>query len=60
MFDKQAVKQLEALLSQMSPQQKEKLANIMKDEQSLQKAISGIDPQKAKKVIENLGKDIKS
>lgn len=57
MFDKQVMKKLEAMLNQMSPAQKEKLSQIMKDEESLKNAISSIDPQKAQKVMETLGKD---
>ncbi len=54
MFDKQMFKQLEKMLGQMTPKQKEKLANIMKDEQSLKQALSNIDPEKAKQVTEEL------
>ena len=48
------------MLNQMTPQQKEKLSQIMKDEQSLKNAISGIDPNKAQKVMESLGQDTKN
>ena len=54
MFDKQMFKQLEKMLGQMTPKQKEKLASIMKDEKSLKQALSNIDPEKAKQVTEGL------
>ncbi|MBE7022615.1 MAG: hypothetical protein E7414_05325 [Ruminococcaceae bacterium] len=57
MFDKQVMKKLEAMLNQMSPTQKEKLSQIMKDEESIKNAISSIDPKKAQKVMEALEKD---
>jgi len=60
MFDSKLIKQLESMLNQMTPQQKEKLSQIMKDEQSLKNAISGIDPNKAQKVMESLGQDTKN
>ncbi len=54
MFNKQTFGQLEKLLGKMSPAQKEKLIGIMKDEESLKKAISSIDPQKAKQAVKDL------
>lgn len=54
MFDKQMLKQLEKMFGQMNPAQKEKLSAIMKDEESIKKALSNIDPEKAKKVAQNL------
>lgn len=59
MFDSKLVKQLETMLNQMTPQQKEKLSKIMQDENSLKNAISGIDPKKAQQVMESLGQDAK-
>ncbi len=57
MFDKQMFKQLEKMLGQMSPVQKEKLAGIMKDEESIKNALKNIDPIKAKQVAQNLNID---
>lgn len=57
MFDKQMFKQLEKMLGQMSPTQKEKLAGIMKDEESIKNALKNIDPIKAKQVAQNLNID---
>ncbi len=54
MFDKQMFKQLEKMLGQMSPAQKEKLAGIMKDEESIKNALKNIDPIKAKQAAERL------
>ncbi|MGN1059794.1 MAG: hypothetical protein ACI4QW_05115 [Clostridia bacterium] len=54
MFDKQIMHKLESMLNQMNPEQKNKLADIMKDEESLKKAISGIDPQKARQAAKNM------
>ncbi len=64
MFDKQMFKQLEKLMGQMTPAQKEKIESFLKDEESLKKAISNIDPKKAKQAVENFriegfeGKDL--
>ncbi|MBR7163985.1 MAG: hypothetical protein IKD21_03355 [Clostridia bacterium] len=57
MFDKKMFKQLEKMLGQMSPTQKEKLAGIMKDEESIKNALKNIDPIKAKQVAQNLNID---
>lgn len=57
MFDKQMFKQLEKMMGQMNPSQKKKLADILKDEESIKKALAGVDPAKAKKVVENLNLD---
>jgi len=57
MFDKQMLKQLEKMFGKMNPAQKEKLAGIMKDEESIKQALSKIDPQKAKKVAQSLNLD---
>lgn len=54
MFDKQMFKQLEKMLGQMTPTQKEKLNSILKDEESIKNALKNIDPKKAKQVAENL------
>lgn len=54
MFDKQIMHKLESMLNQMNPEQKNKLADIMKDEESLKKAISGIDPQKARQAAKSM------
>ena len=54
MFDKQMLEQIEKMVGKLKPSQKEKLANILKDEESIKKALSGVDPAKAKKVVENL------
>ncbi len=48
-------KQIEKLLSQMSSAQKNKVANMMKDEESLKKAIASLDPNQLKKVTDSLG-----
>ena len=57
LFDKQMLKQLEKMFGKMNPAQKEKLAGIMKDEESIKQALSKIDPQKAKKVAQSLNLD---
>ena len=57
MFDKQMFKQLEKLLGQMTPAQKEKIEGLLKDEKSLKKAISNIDPEQAKKAVESFQVD---
>ncbi len=54
MFDKQMLKQIEKMMGQMKPSQKAKLADILKDEESIKKALSGVDPAKAKKAVEGL------
>lgn len=48
-------KQLEKLLSQMSSTQKNQVENLLKDEESLKKLLSGLDPEKVKKTAESLG-----
>lgn len=48
-------KQLEKLLSQMSSSQKSQVENLLKDEESLKKILSGLDPEKVKKTAESLG-----
>jgi len=45
------------MFGKMNPAQKEKLAGIMKDEESIKQALSKIDPQKAKKVAQSLNLD---
>jgi len=57
MFDKQMFKQLEKMLGQMSPAQKEKLAGIMKDEESIKNALKNIDPVKAKQAAQHFNID---
>ncbi|MBE7036293.1 MAG: hypothetical protein E7403_03255 [Ruminococcaceae bacterium] len=59
MFNKQLKSQLEKMLQQMSPKQKEKLNSILQNEESLKKAIESIDANKAKDVAKslNLGTD---
>lgn len=57
MFDKQMLKQIEKMLGQMKPSQKAKLADILKDEDSIKKALAGIDPAKAQKAVEGLKVD---
>ncbi len=54
MFDKQMFKQLEKMLGQLSPEKKEKLAGILKDEETIKNALKNIDPIKAKQVAETL------
>ena len=48
-------KQIEKLLSQMSSSQKSQMENLLKDEESLKKILSGLDPEKVKKTAESLG-----
>ncbi len=48
-------KEIEKMLSQMSPKQKSKVANIMQDEEKMKKMIAGIDPEQLKKVADSLG-----
>ena len=57
MFDKQMFKQLEKMLGQMTPSQKEKLTGILKDEETIKNALKNIDPIKAKKAAESLNID---
>lgn len=60
MFDNQIMNKLEHMLNQMNPSQKEKLTQILKDEQSLKNAIASIDPKKAQQVMQSLsGEDKK-
>lgn len=54
MFDKQIAKTLEAMLNQMSDTQKSKLAGILQNEESLKKAVAGVDPQKIRAVAKEL------
>ncbi len=57
MFDKQLKLQLEKMIQQMSPKQKEKLNSILENEESLKKAIASIDSKKAKSAMETLNMD---
>ncbi|MBQ4517732.1 MAG: hypothetical protein II997_03995 [Clostridia bacterium] len=57
MFDKQLKLQLEKMIQQMSPKQREKLNSILENEESLKKAIASIDSKKAKSAMETLNMD---
>ena len=57
MFDKQMFKQLEKMLGQLSTEKKEKLAGILKDEESIKNALKNIDPIVARKAVENVHVD---
>lgn len=59
MFDKQLKLQLEKMLQQMSPKQKEKLSRILQSEESIKQAVASIDNNKAKDAVKtlNLGND---
>ena len=48
-------KQIEKMLSQMSGAQKYQMETLLKDEESLKKILSGLDPEKVKKTAESLG-----
>ena len=52
MFDKQLTQKLEQMLNQMTDSQKSKLAGILQNEESLKRALSGIDMEKVDKLIE--------
>ena len=57
MFDKQLTQKLEQMLNQMTDSQKSKLAGILQNEESLKRALSGIDMEKARQVAQSLHVD---
>ncbi len=54
MFDKKIMKQLENMINQMKPSQKEKLNNMLSNEESLKKALDGVNTQKAQELAKTL------
>lgn len=54
MFDKQLTRKLEQMLNQMTDSQKNKLADILQNEESLKRALSGLDMDKARQVAQSL------
>ncbi len=54
MFEKVAQKKLSSILNSLSTSQKDQLTNILKDEESLKKAISSLNPEKLQKTAQDL------
>ncbi len=54
MFDKKIMNQLENMISQMKPSQREKLNNMLNNEESLKKALEGVNTQKAQDLAKSL------